>query len=122
MQVQSDPFLGWTHMGGRDYLVRQLNDHKSSVELEDLAGDGLAAFAQVCGELLARSHARAGDPLVISGYLGNGANFAEALADFGEAYADQTEKDWQDLRRALRHPASRNPSRPVARKSSSRKK
>jgi uncharacterized protein (DUF2252 family) len=123
LQVQSDPFLGWTHMGGRDYLVRQLNDHKSSVELEDLAKDGLPAFAQVCGELLARSHARAGDPLVISGYLGNGANFAEALADFGSAYADQTEKDWQDLRRALHHPASKSPSRPApVRKSSSRKK
>jgi uncharacterized protein (DUF2252 family) len=123
MQVQSDPFLGWTHMGGRDYLVRQLNDHKSSVELEDLAKDGLAAFAQVCGELLARSHARAGDPLVISGYLGNGANFAEALADFGSAYADQTEKDWQDLRRVLHHPASKSPSRPApARKNASRKK
>jgi uncharacterized protein (DUF2252 family) len=123
MQVQSDPFLGWTHMGGRDYLVRQLNDHKSSVELEDLAKDGLAAFAQVCGELLARSHARAGDPLVISGYLGNGANFAEALADFGEAYADQTEKDWQELRRVLRTPTGKSPSHPAARqKNASRPK
>ena len=40
MQVQSDPFLGWTHMGGRDYLVRQLNDHKGSIAIEDLAGEG----------------------------------------------------------------------------------
>ncbi|UWZ85063.1 DUF2252 domain-containing protein [Occallatibacter riparius] len=116
MQVQSDPFLGWTHMGARDYLVRQLNDHKSSVELEDLAGDGLAAFAQVCGELLARSHARAGDPLAISGYLGGGAGFAEALAEFGEAYADQTEKDWQELRHATGH--TNSPSRAAARKKS----
>jgi uncharacterized protein (DUF2252 family) len=123
MQVQSDPFLGWTQMGGRDYLVRQLNDHKGSIELEDLARNGLAAFAEVCGELLARSHARAGDPIAISGYLGGGSGFAEALADFGTAYADQTEKDWQDLRRAMRHPGSRNPSRPApARKNSSRKK
>jgi uncharacterized protein (DUF2252 family) len=120
MQVQSDPFLGWTHMGGRDYLVRQLNDHKSSVELEDLAGDGLVAFAQVCGELLARSHARAGDPTVISGYLGGGTGFAEALADFGEAYADQTEKDWQELRRATRQ--TNASSRSAARKKSSRAK
>ena len=37
MQVQSDPFLGWTHIGGRDYLVRQLNDHKGSI---DLGGPG----------------------------------------------------------------------------------
>ena len=36
MQLQSDPFLGWTTMEGRDYLVRQLNDHKASIQVEDL--------------------------------------------------------------------------------------
>ncbi|HWG20259.1 MAG TPA: DUF2252 domain-containing protein [Terracidiphilus sp.] len=102
MQVQSDPFLGWTQIAGRDFLVRQLNDHKGSISIEDLAGGGLAAFAQVCGELLARSHARAGDSLILAGYLGSGSSFAEALADFGSAYADQTEKDWQDLRKWLK--------------------
>ena len=100
MQVQTDPFLGWTHIGARTFLVRQLNDHKGSIELEDLAGGGLCAYAEVCGELLARGHARSGDPLVISGYLGSGGGFAEALAKFGAAYADQTEKDWEDLCRA----------------------
>jgi uncharacterized protein (DUF2252 family) len=100
MQVQSDPFLGWTQMEGRDYLVRQLNDHKGSIELEDLAGTGLLAFAEICGELLARGHARSGDPLMIGGYLGTGGGFAEAMAKFGSLYADQTEKDWQALRRS----------------------
>ena len=100
MQVQSDPFLGWTHMGGRDYLVRQLNDHKGSIEIQDLAGGGLNAFAEICGELLARGHARSGDPLVISGYLGTGGGCAQALGQFGSLYADQTEKDWQALRRS----------------------
>jgi len=100
MQVQSDPFLGWTQIAGRDYLVRQLNDHKGSIDLDDLSGDGLEAFAEVCGELLARGHARSGDPLVLAGYLGTGDGFAEALAKFGSLYADQTEKDWQELRRA----------------------
>jgi uncharacterized protein (DUF2252 family) len=100
MQLQSDPFLGWTHIGARHFLVRQLNDHKGSIDLADLAGTGLTAFGEVCGELLARGHARSGDPLVIAGYLGNGATFAEALAQFGSLYADQTEKDWQALRRS----------------------
>jgi uncharacterized protein (DUF2252 family) len=99
MQMQSDPFLGWTHIGGRQYLVRQLNDHKGSIEFEDLSGSGLAAYAEVCGELLAGGHARSGDPLVIAGYLGSGGGFAEALAKFGALYADQTEKDWEELRR-----------------------
>ncbi len=100
MQMQSDPFLGWTHIDGRQYLVRQLNDHKGSICLEDLKGGGLAAYAEVCGELLARGHGRSGDPVVIAGYLGSGDKFAEALVKFGTAYADQTEKDWEDLKRS----------------------
>ncbi len=100
MQMQSDPFLGWTHIGARQYLVRQLNDHKGSVELEDLAGGALEAYAEVCGELLARGHARSSDPLVLAGYLGSGDTFSEALGKFGALYADQTEKDWQELRRS----------------------
>jgi uncharacterized protein (DUF2252 family) len=102
MQVQSDPFLGWTSMDGRDYLVRQLNDHKGTINIDDLTGAGLVAFAEVCGELLARGHARSGDPLIIAGYVGAGDGFAQALAKFGALYADQTEKDWQDLRKSGR--------------------
>jgi hypothetical protein len=80
--------------------VRQLNDHKGTIELEDLAGGGLQAYAEVCGELLARGHARSADPLVIAGYLGSGDGFAEACAKFGSLCADQTEKDWHDLCRS----------------------
>ena len=83
-------------------MVRQLNDHKGSIDIETMSGSGLAAYAEVCGELLARGHGRSGDPVVIAGYLGTGPGFAEALAKFGSAYADQTEKDWQDLRRSRR--------------------
>ena len=68
---------------------------------------GLTAYAEVCGELLARGHARSGDPLVIAGYLGSGDGFAEALAKFGSLYADQTEKDWEELRRSRK--AKRRP-------------
>ena len=100
MQLQTDPFLGWTHIGPRTFLVRQLNDHKGSIELEDLARGGLEAYAEVCGELLARGHARSGDPLVIAGYLGSGDGFAQAVGKFGSLYADQTEKDWEGLCRS----------------------
>jgi len=81
------------------FLVRQLNDHKGSIELEDMAGGALTAFGQVCGSCWP-GHARSGDPLVIAGYLGSGSSFAEALGRFGSLYADQTEKDWQALRRS----------------------
>jgi uncharacterized protein (DUF2252 family) len=100
MQIQTDPFLGWTHIGSRQYLVRQLNDHKGSIEIADLAGTNLRAYAEVCGELLARGHARSGDPQVIAGYIGNGTAFAGAIASFGVIYADQTVKDWEQLRRS----------------------
>ncbi|MGA3102629.1 MAG: DUF2252 domain-containing protein, partial [Terracidiphilus sp.] len=72
MQIQTDPFLGWTHIGSRQYLVRQLNDHKGSIAIEDLAGANLKAYAEVCGELLARGHGRSGDAQTISGYIGTG--------------------------------------------------
>ena len=100
MQIQTDPFLGWTHIGNRQYLVRQLNDHKGSIEIADLAGANLRAYAEVCGELLARGHGRSCDSQVIAGYIGSGGGFAQALASFGVAYADQTEKDWEQLKRS----------------------
>lgn len=107
MQMQSDPFLGWTQIGGRQFLVRQLNDHKGAIDMEDLKNSGLLAYAEVCGELLARGHARSGDPLMIAGYLGSGGGFAEALAKFGSHYADQTEKDWEELKRSHKAGAMR---------------
>ena len=102
MQLQSDPFLGWTTMGGRDYLVRQLNDHKASIQLESLKAAGLLDYAQVCGEMLARGHARAGDCSMIAGYLGRSARFDDAVRVFAEAYADQTELDWKQLVQSLK--------------------
>ena len=102
MQTQSDTFLGWTEIANRQFLVRLLNDHKGSIELDDLAGDALDAYAEVCGELLAHGHARSGDAAELSGYLGSGSSFAEAIAAFAVLYADQTEKDWQELKRQLK--------------------
>jgi len=102
MQIQTDPFLGWTHIGNRQYLVRQLNDHKGSIAITDLAGANLKAYAEVCGELLARGHARSGDAQTIAGYIGTGDAFPEAIAEFGVVYADQTVKDWEELKRSGR--------------------
>jgi uncharacterized protein (DUF2252 family) len=102
MQLQSDPFLGWTTMEGRDYLVRQLNDHKASIQLEDLKAAGLLEYAGVCGEMLARGHARGGDSAMVAGYVGTSARFDEAVGAFAEAYADQTEVDWKQLVKSLK--------------------
>ncbi|HEY0785821.1 MAG TPA: DUF2252 domain-containing protein, partial [Acidobacteriaceae bacterium] len=100
MQFQSDPFLGWTSIDDRPFLVRQLNDHKASIQVDDLRGRGLAEYARICGELLARGHARSGDAVVLRGYVGKGRSLGEALGGFAARYADQTDRDWKALVRS----------------------
>ena len=97
MQLTSDPFLGYTTIEGRDYIVRQLNDHKASLDLEILTPASLLGYADICGELLARGHARAGDPVTIAAYLGTSTRFDRAILSFARAYADKTERDWKTL-------------------------
>jgi uncharacterized protein (DUF2252 family) len=107
MQLQSDPLLGWTTIANRDYLVRQLNDHKASIDIGVLKGPGLIAYGEVCGELLARGHARSGDVQMIVGYLGSGGSYTKAIVQFAMVYADQTEADWEALRRSRRAPRTK---------------
>ena len=57
----------------------------------------LEVYSQMCGWVLARSHARSGDPVAIGAYLGGGAVFDEALTRYSNAYADQNELDHQRL-------------------------
>jgi uncharacterized protein (DUF2252 family) len=102
MQLQSDPLLGWTTIEDRDYLVRQLNDHKASIDLEDLKASGLMEYAGVSGEILARGHARGGDCLALAGYLGRGSRFEASVLQFATDYADQTEKDWKALVKSMK--------------------
>lgn len=97
MQLQSDPLLGWTVLDGEDYLVRQLNDHKAAIDVANLKAASLEEYAGVCGELLARGHARSGDCRLISGFIGKGKGFSSALLSYGVAYADQTATDWKEL-------------------------
>src|SRR5271165_5560763 len=103
MQMQSDIFLGWTSIAGRHYVVRQLRDHKAAIEQEDVKKQAMIDYAEMCGELLSKGHARSGDPCAISGYLGNNNKFDVAMASFGIAYANQSTKDWEVFKRALRN-------------------
>lgn len=103
MQPASDIFLGWMEgTGGRHFYVRQLRDTKISIAVETFGKSEMTQYAQWCGWALALSHARSGDPSVISGYLGRSEVFDRALADFSIAYADQNEKDHAAVTRAIR--------------------
>jgi len=104
MQAFSDIFLGWTHspIAGIDFYVRQLYDMKYAFDIEDLLPIGMRLTAEVCGWALARAHARSGNPATIAGYLGRGDAFADAMAEFGARYADQTERDHAAFVRAIR--------------------
>ncbi len=93
--------MGWTTIDGSDYLVRQLADHKASVDPADLKGQVLGEYALVCGETLAKAHARTGDAAALAGYCGASDRLDGALADFALAYAAQTANDHAALLAAI---------------------
>ena len=102
-QAASDIFLGWSSASasGRHYYVRQLWDAKGSGDPTVMDAANLARYGSLCAWALARAHARTGDPVAISGYLGGGDRFDRAVADFATLYADQTEADHAELVAAL---------------------
>jgi len=102
MQEASDIFLGWTHGDVADLYVRQLRDMKLSTDIATLTKREFDQYTRWCAMALARAHARSGDPAQISGYLGNSDLFAQAIALFAEAYADQTERDHAALLAAIK--------------------
>ena len=107
MQAASDILLGWERHQGmdglqRDFYVRQLRDMKGSAEVELMDTTGMAVYGQLCGWTLARAHARSGDPIAISAYLGSDDVFPKAIADFAELYADQNERDHRAFLEGIR--------------------
>jgi uncharacterized protein (DUF2252 family) len=94
MQAASDIFLGWLRgQGGRHFYVRQLRDMKLSAPTDDASAERLMLYAELCGRILARAHAKSGDAALISGYLGKSDVFDQAIGEFAVDYADQTERD-----------------------------
>ena len=102
-QSSSDIFLGWVRGRlGYDFYVRQLRDMKMSAPMEGVTATQIKLYAELCGWTLARAHAKSGDSATISGYLGKGDQFDEAMGAFSIAYADQTERDHAALVKAAR--------------------
>lgn len=92
-----------------DFYVRQLHDWKGGIDPETMTPRGATLYARICGETLARGHARSGDRVEVAGYLGRGRAFEEAICVFADTYADQNERDFTSFRDALT--AGRLPTR-----------
>jgi uncharacterized protein (DUF2252 family) len=101
LQAATDVLLGWTSIDGRPFYVRQMKNLKASIPLNSLKGSAYTMYARACGTLLARAHARSGDIAKIAGYCGKSPVLPEAIANFAEAYGEQTERDWEAFVKAI---------------------
>lgn len=99
MQAASDVFLGWSR-AERDYYVRQFRDMKGAVDPARITQPMAQRYLLLCGAILARAHARAGDRVALAGYLGSGRVLDDALVRFGTAYADTVGEDYEAFREA----------------------
>ena len=81
--------------------MRQFQDWKGSADVDSLLVRGATLYSRICGATLARAHARWGDRIAIASYLGQGAAFDQAIADFSVAYADQNERDYARFTEAI---------------------
>ncbi|TAM81730.1 MAG: DUF2252 domain-containing protein [Acidobacteria bacterium] len=103
LQSASDVFLGWTGDGqGHNFYFRQLRDMRMKIDIERMSKQDWFEYVNLCGWVLARAHARTGDPASIAGYLGKTEAFDEAIAAFAITYANQTERDHSSFLRAIR--------------------
>jgi uncharacterized protein (DUF2252 family) len=107
MQSASDIFLGWDrfdHSDGsdHDFYVRQMWDGKFSPQIEVMEPEVLGVYAEMCGSTLARAHARSGDRIAIASYLGSSDTFDRAIETFGEEYADQNQRDFDEVVAAVK--------------------
>ena len=101
LQAEPDVFLGWAQSHGRDFYVRKLKDSRLAAIGMRIEAELLPFYAKLCGRTLARAHARAGDAAVISGYLGDGDSFDEAIAKWSIGYAHQTDRDFERFSDAI---------------------
>lgn len=69
---------------------------ESSVPIDKLSPEELTQYAEACGTALAGGHARSGDRVAISAYLGRSDAFDRAVAEFAVAYSNQSNQTDRD--------------------------
>ena len=106
MQSASDIMLGWVRSHGdrrrRTGLLRPADVGRQGIggHRGDEARDADRVRPPVWLDAGPRARTLR-DPVAIASYLGSGDRFDRALATFAEAYADQNERDYAALQRAV---------------------
>jgi len=101
LQAVSDPFLGYFTAEDLGFYVRQFRDRNVSIDVDTLKRRSFLDYADACGRILARAHSQSPNAAFIAGYLGGADVFDTAIADWAEAYADQSYADFVQLSEAM---------------------
>ena len=104
IQGAPDIFLGWGELNGIHFYIRQLRDMKGGVEFDPATVnfDNSIEYCKLCAWALALSHAKSGDAVMLSGYIGKSDELDKAMVKFAFAYADQNDKDYKALAAAAK--------------------
>lgn len=95
LQAVSDPFLGHLQAYAGDFYVRQFNDMKGGVDMDQLDDPVFREYADICAAVLARAHAQSPNAAEVAGYIGNGRIVGEALLEWAYAYAALSKDDYE---------------------------
>src|SRR5712671_4660260 len=102
-RMQGDPWprVAGTHLGKFPALVREIEPEEEKLgaarfaaAVDESGHEQLSAYAQQCGEVLARLHCRLNAPVMLD-TAWNPAEAAEAAVSFAEDYAAVVEADWR---------------------------
>ncbi|MBX3183015.1 MAG: DUF2252 family protein [Polyangiaceae bacterium] len=115
--LDTDPWLGWATAGAQSFRVRERSGNQRNYAIDRMA-DGLREgelrpsdvleFAQLAGQILARSHAQAhaqsgklAGPLIARAIGGDVSGFTREAVDFTSHYAQVVVADLERLHRLI---------------------
>lgn len=108
LQAHADPWLGWTEIDGKGYMVSEVSPFAVDMEWEEVNDpEQIEAVVKNLGQAVAIMHAAADDEseeslvpfstekAIDEAIGGNGASFENFLADFAHEYSARARKDHQ---------------------------
>lgn len=100
--AKPDAFLGTARIQGIDFLVRELQPAKASVELAELKGKkDFGRFLETVALVAARAHARANGTSTLLAEIEDEKAFVERIAGFAIAYQARVQEDHHAFKKSL---------------------